>query len=162
MWSLTPAAAAPPDPSDSPPQNGSAALSLRPAAPCHTRSASPARRRPSRARAGISGPPPSEVVEGLRNPYLDKFIPPRRREASEAYRAYKPIIPKYLTCGLDADFSQNSVDAVAAFVETLDATLKSGALHAPSSSVPSYSGAPSARSRHPRRRGGRVPVAPVN
>lgn len=76
--------------------------------------------------AGFSGPPPGEIVDGLRNPYLDKFIPPRRREASEAYRAYKPIQPTYLDCRLDTDMSQNSADDVAAVVETLDDTLKSG------------------------------------
>lgn len=82
---------------------------------------------PAPTAAGLSGPPPGEIVEGLRNPYLDKFIPPRRREASDAYRAYKPIQPQYLTCGLDHDFSKNSVDTVAAFVETLNGALNAGA-----------------------------------
>eukprot|EP00892_Ulva_mutabilis_P003633 jgi/Ulvmu1/1641/UM114_0007.1 len=76
--------------------------------------------------AGLSGPPPSEIVEGLRNPYLDKFVPPRRREASAAYQAYKPIMPKYLTCPLSHDFSQNNVANVAEFVGKLDETLKAG------------------------------------
>lgn len=82
---------------------------------------------PTHAIAGLSGPPPGEIVDGLRNPYLDKFIPPRRREASKAYRAYKPIQPQYLTCALDHDFSKNDVDTVAAFVETLNSLLHAGA-----------------------------------
>ena len=48
------------------------------------------------AHAGMSGPPPAEVVEGLRNPQLDKFVPPRRKEASEKYSAYKPLTPQYV------------------------------------------------------------------
>jgi hypothetical protein len=44
----------------------------------------------------MSGPPPAEVVEGLRNPYLDEFVPPRRGQASESYRNYKPLRPKYV------------------------------------------------------------------
>jgi len=35
------------------------------------------------------GPPPQEVMIGLRNPHLDKYLPARKKDPSEAYKAYE-------------------------------------------------------------------------
>jgi alanine transaminase len=39
--------------------------------------------------AALSPPPPQECVDGLRNPTLDKFLPPRKRATSQAYDAFR-------------------------------------------------------------------------
>jgi alanine transaminase len=39
-------------------------------------------------RAGMAGPPPQEALDGLRNPQLDRFLPPRRRALSPQYAAF--------------------------------------------------------------------------
>jgi alanine transaminase len=38
--------------------------------------------------AGMAGPPPQEAVDGLRNPSLDRFLPPRRRPQTAEYAAF--------------------------------------------------------------------------
>lgn len=38
--------------------------------------------------AGMAGPPPQEAVDGLRNPSLDRFLPPRRRANTPEYLAF--------------------------------------------------------------------------
>lgn len=44
-------------------------------------------------------PPPSEIVDGLRNPGLDKFLPPRRKPARwQEAQVYNPVELRYLHC----------------------------------------------------------------
>lgn len=76
--------------------------------------------------AGLSDPPPSEVVEGLRNPYLDKFVPPRRRAASDAYTQYKPIRPSYAHYPI-TDLSIPAADDLHLTLEDLAARVQKGA-----------------------------------
>lgn len=78
--------------------------------------------------AGISGPPPGEVVEGLRNPYIDNFLPQRRREASKAYQDYKPIMPKYFHLAMQPDMNENDPDTLDKFLCDLEAVIRSGVL----------------------------------
>jgi alanine transaminase len=74
---------------------------------------------------GLSGPPPGEIVEGLRNPYLDKFVPPRRREPSESYKNYKPLRPEYVHLPFAA--AEDPVDALQKGVEDLEGRVNTGA-----------------------------------
>ena len=76
--------------------------------------------------AGISGPPPGEVVEGLRNPYIDEFLPKRRKEASKAYQDYKPIMPKYFHMAMKPDMSDTDEAALDTFLSDLEAVIQSG------------------------------------
>jgi hypothetical protein len=73
---------------------------------------------------GMSGPPPGEVVEGLRNPYLDQYVPPRRREPSETYKNYKPLRPQYVHLPLAED--GDPVDALVRGVQDLSGRVTSG------------------------------------
>ena len=76
----------------------------------------------------MSGSPPGEIVEGLRNPYLDKYVPPRRREATEAYRNYQPLMPRYVHAPI-ADLETPSDTATFdAAVDDLVTRLEQGAL----------------------------------
>uniref|UniRef100_A0A383V636 Tyrosine specific protein phosphatases domain-containing protein n=1 Tax=Tetradesmus obliquus TaxID=3088 RepID=A0A383V636_TETOB len=36
----------------------------------------------------MAGPPPSDIMNGLRTPELDRYLPPRHKPANEAYIAY--------------------------------------------------------------------------
>lgn len=80
------------------------------------------------AHAGMSGPPPGEIVEGLRNPYLDAFIPARRREAPEAYRNYKPCRPRYVRAPIDDLDVPADTATFDAAVDDLVARLEQGTL----------------------------------
>ena len=77
-------------------------------------------------RVGKGGPPPGEIVDGLRNPYLDQYVPPRRREASEAYRNYKPLRLKYVHHPI-TDLDVPNEGMLDSALDDLEARLKSGA-----------------------------------
>jgi hypothetical protein len=77
--------------------------------------------------AGISEPPPSEIVEGLRNPYIDQFLPKRRKEPSKLYEAYKPLRPEYFHLAMSPDMSQNDPDMFDKFLSDLENVIRAGA-----------------------------------
>ncbi|KXZ46719.1 hypothetical protein GPECTOR_41g684 [Gonium pectorale] len=43
-------------------------------------------------RSSLNGPPPMEIVEGLRNPQLDKFLPKRKRQGAP----YNPVTLQFV------------------------------------------------------------------
>jgi hypothetical protein len=79
--------------------------------------------------AGMSGPPPGEVVEGLRNPYLDQFVPPRRKAASASYSSWQPLRPRYAHHPIE-DLSVPTEECLLAAVDDVAARLKDGTLPA--------------------------------
>jgi hypothetical protein len=79
---------------------------------------------------GRSGPPPSEIVEGLRNPYLDQYVPPRRKAASEGYRNYKPLRPSFASFPI-TDLSVPAEADIHRILADVVSRLKSGVLRCP-------------------------------
>jgi hypothetical protein len=73
--------------------------------PCHTHPTLPSYAfttpppPPTPAPSCSRRPPPSEIVDGLRNPSLDKFLPPRKKPARwQEAQVYNPVELRYLHC----------------------------------------------------------------
>ena len=65
-------------------------------------------------------------MDGLRNPYLDKFVPPRRRQASESYRKYNPLRLQFVSHPI-TDLSVPSEAMLVDALDALEARLRAGA-----------------------------------
>ena len=67
-------------------------------------------------------------MEGLRNPYLDQFVPPRRKEASDKYKNYALLRPQYARVPI-RDLSTPAEDVLADGIEDMAQRLENGARH---------------------------------
>lgn len=74
----------------------------------------------------MSDVPPGEIVDGLRNPYLDKFVPPRRRKASAVYSSYKPRQVHFVHSPI-TDLATPSPDVLVTLLDDLQLRLSQGA-----------------------------------
>ncbi|KAG2447825.1 hypothetical protein HYH02_007281 [Chlamydomonas schloesseri] len=72
-------------------------------------------------RASLNGPPPMEIVEGLRNPSLDKFLPARKRKGVE----YSPVELHFCHSPIE-DLGIPAAGALKALVADLEARLAAG------------------------------------
>jgi len=74
--------------------------------------------------ASMNGPPPMEVVNGLRNPGLNKFLPPKKQQA-EWQTYYKPTELKFVHSPI-VDLGVPSETALKSLVDDLQARVEAG------------------------------------
>jgi hypothetical protein len=48
--------------------------------------------------SAMSGPPPAEEINGLRNRYIDRFLPPRRKPAPDTEERRRRVEVDFLHC----------------------------------------------------------------
>lgn len=72
--------------------------------------------------ASREGPPPMKIVQGLRNPILDKFLPTSRKDSGVTW---KPKELQFTTFPI-VDLSVPEADKLKAFVKELQARLENG------------------------------------
>lgn len=73
-------------------------------------------------RSSLNGPPPMEIVEGLRNPSLDKFLPPKKRRSGNPYN---PISVQFVHCPVE-DLGIPSADSLNSLLADLESRLSNG------------------------------------
>lgn len=73
-------------------------------------------------RSALNGPPPMEIVEGLRNPMVDKFLPPRKRKDAVPYN---PIELKFVHHPIE-DLGIPTSSGLKSLIDDLEARISKG------------------------------------